>query len=336
MNRPTTHQQLRGFTLIELMIAMVLGLLIVGGVISVMLSNRQSYRTNQGLAQVQESARTAYELLAHDVRQSDSNGCGNVARTANVLVANALWWHDWFGVRGIDGGQVDAAVSVGAAVGERVAGTSSIHVQSIDSGLPVKLHDAAAWRFDLNAASANFAAGDLMLVCDFDHTTIFQASSYDPATVSVFHDMGVGTPGNCSHGLGLPSDCGTATGNAYVFSPNAQIGRLAITDWYIGNNGRAGEGGRSLYRRRMGLNGAMTTEEVVAGVTDMQVSYHVNGTDTLVDAATVAANWDSVTSMLITLTTQSADTNVTTDVAVNNGRIQRPFTYLITLRNRLT
>ena len=336
MRRRLPQSLMRGFTLVELMIAMVLGLLIVGGVISVMLSNRQSYRTNQGLAQVQESARTAYELLAHDVRQSDSNGCGNTARTANVLVPNALWWHDWFGVRGIDGGQADAAVSVGGAVGDRVAGTSAIHVQSIDGGLPVKLHDAAAWRFDLNAVSADFVAGDLMLVCDFDHTTIFQASSYDAGTVSVFHDMGAGVPGNCSHGLGLPTDCGSATGNAYVFSPNAQIGRLAIAVWYIGNNGRAGEGGRSLYRRRMGPNGALTTEEVVAGVTNMQVSYHVNGTDTLVNAATVAANWDSVTSMLITLTTQSADTNVTTDVAVNNGRIQRPFTYLITLRNRLT
>ena len=67
----------RGFTLIELMVAMLLGLIVVGGVISVMLANKRSYRTNEGLAQVQESARTAFELMARDIRQSAGNGCDN-------------------------------------------------------------------------------------------------------------------------------------------------------------------------------------------------------------------------------------------------------------------
>jgi prepilin-type N-terminal cleavage/methylation domain-containing protein len=51
----------RGFSLVELMISMLLGLVIIGAATGVILANRQSYRTNEGLSQIQESARTAFE-----------------------------------------------------------------------------------------------------------------------------------------------------------------------------------------------------------------------------------------------------------------------------------
>jgi len=77
MSRPSRS---RGFSLVELMVAMALGLVIVGGVVSVLTANKRSYRANEGLAQVQEAARTAFELIARDVRQSGNTGCDNAAR----------------------------------------------------------------------------------------------------------------------------------------------------------------------------------------------------------------------------------------------------------------
>lgn len=47
----------RGFSLIELMIAMVIGLVVIAGVASVFVSSRQSFRTQESMAQVQESGR---------------------------------------------------------------------------------------------------------------------------------------------------------------------------------------------------------------------------------------------------------------------------------------
>ncbi|HXC58006.1 MAG TPA: prepilin-type N-terminal cleavage/methylation domain-containing protein, partial [Steroidobacteraceae bacterium] len=237
----------RGFTLVELLISMVLGLVIVGGVIGAMLSNKRTYRSNEGLSQVQESARTAFELLAHDVRQADGNGCASSARTANVLTAGALWWQNWFGVTGYDSTQADPAVAIGTAVGERVAGTDSIRIQSMEgTGLAVALHNPTTYRVDINPATpSDFVAGDILVICSFDHATIFQASAV-AGTSTVFHDNSAGTPGNCSRGLGFPTDCSTATGAVYTFPQNSQIGRLTAVDWYVGNNGRAAEGGRSL------------------------------------------------------------------------------------------
>ncbi len=327
----------RGFTLIELLISMLLGLVVVGSVIGVMLANKRSYGTNQGLSQVQESARTAYELLAHDIREGGGNGCGT-AFTANTLTAGALWWQNWFGVTGVDQTQIDPAVAIGTAVGERVAGTDAIRVQSIDgAALSVAAHDPVAGRLDINAPTSDFVTGDIMMVCDFDHATIFQASASNqgPGVVSVFHNVGVGAPGNCSRGLGFPTDCGSVAGNPYTFLKNAQIGRLVVTDWYIGNNGRAAEGGTSLYRRRMGVGGALVTEEVVAGVTDMQLRFRANADNNIILNASLVPDWTTITSVLVRLTARSSDTNVSTDTAVNSGRLDRSFNYLISLRNRL-
>jgi type IV pilus assembly protein PilW len=324
----------RGFTLVELMIAMVLGLVIVGSVMAVMLANKRSYRTNEGLSQVQESARTAFELLAHDLRQADGNGCTSSARTANVLTPRPLWWQDWFGIAGYDQTEADPAVAIGAAIGERVAGTDSIGMQSMDgTGLAVALHDPVAYRVDI-ATPHDFVANDIILLCDFDHAAIFRASAIT-GTTSVFHNNFVGTPGNCKRGLGFPHDCATAVGDGYQFPQNAQIGRLFAVDWYIGNNGRAGEGGRSLYRRRLDAGGLEVTEEVVAGITNMQMQFRATGSDVIFADAAAVPDWSVISSVLIQITALSSDINVTTDPTVNTGRVQRQFNYLISLRNRL-
>ena len=132
--RATTARHCQGMTLIELMISMVLGLVIIGGATSVMLANQQSYRTNEALSQVQESQRSAFELLSRDVREAGFNGCNSRGRVANVLERRSpgpYWWQTWVGMQGFDGRQAGGAVSFGTAVGTRVEGTDSIVVQGV-------------------------------------------------------------------------------------------------------------------------------------------------------------------------------------------------------------
>ncbi len=329
----------KGMTLVELMVSLVLGLVIIGGVISVLLANKRSFRSNEGLAQIQESARTAFELLARDIRQAGGTGCDSARRMANVLTPPATsWWESWASIQGYDESVDDPAVVEGAAVGNRVAETDSLSLMGVEGGfLPIASHNAAGGILRINAASTGFVAGDIMLVCDFDHTATFQVAAYDAANVAISHASGAGTPGNCSQGLGFPTDCSSATGNVYSFPQNSQIGRLYAVDWFIGNNGRDNEGGRSLYRVRLGPNATMVTEEVVSGVIDMQITYGTNSSPDIVDASALvgAAAWAPVNSVFITLTVRSADAGVSSDKSVNDGRLERTFTYVVTLRNRV-
>jgi type IV pilus assembly protein PilW len=110
---------------------------------------------------------------------------------------------------------------------------------------------------------------------------------------------------------------------------------LFAVDWYIGNNGRAGEGGRSLYRRRLDAGGLEVTEEVVAGITNMQMQFRATGSNVIIADAAAVPDWSVISSVLIQITALSSDINVTTDPTVNAGRVQRQFNYLISLRNRL-
>lgn len=330
----------QGLTLIELMIALVLGLFLVGGVIAVVVANSQAYRTNEGLSQVQESSRTAFELLARDLREAGATGCGNGVVT-NVLNGGGGNWLNWTGVRGYQE-DINAPAAdfpqIGAGVAQRVNGTDAILVQRISgTGHNVVSHSTGvgggAANFKLNSSTNLINDGDILLVCDPTRAVVFQTTNYNSTgsdhTVN-FNTGGSESPGNCSKYLNPPASAGPCGGGTVnpPFGPNSQIMVPTGTFWYIGNNGRAAEGGRSLYRTTFG--GA--TEEVVPGVTDMQLSFRDGTANTF---GTAPGSWDNVTAVEVTLTTVSLDARVSTDPGVNDGRLQRSFTSIVGIRNRI-
>jgi type IV pilus assembly protein PilW len=340
--KPNTLRRQRGVTIVELMISMLLGLVIIGGATAVILSNRQSYRTNEGLSQVQESARTAFELLSRDVREAGITGCTNNNRMVNVLdpTGTLLWWQTWFGIAGFDGNQATPAAPFAALAPGRVESTDALLVQGIvGTGLTVEDHDPVSANLKINAETTDFIERDILIVCDFDHSAMFQVTNYNDGNVTVVHSRKEGgqtvVPGNCTKGLGYPRVCDT-NGTPYSFKPNSQVARLSASAWYIGNNGRAGEGGRSLYRVRLGRGAVPITEEVVAGVIDMQVQYREQGggVDTFRTASTVG-NWSNVNAVRVTLTLQSAERRVSTNLDEDAGRLERTFSHIVTLRNRV-
>lgn len=68
-----------GFSLIELMIAMVLGLLVLGAAIGVFQSNQRTYSANEGLNRVQEAARVAFELMSRDLKAAGGSACSSAS-----------------------------------------------------------------------------------------------------------------------------------------------------------------------------------------------------------------------------------------------------------------
>lgn len=334
MNR----SRMQGLTLVELMVSMVLGLIVIGGAVSLTLANRQSYRANEGLSQVEESARTAFELLARDIRQAGASGCDNEGRISNVINSGD-WWSEWFGLRGFDGAEATSGsfAAYGVNRTERVAGTDALQLQGLlGNGLSVDAHNPNTAVITMAVSSGDIAVGDVVIACNFDHAAIFEITA--AATPNLTHDTGVGTR-NCSRGLGFPTDCSTATGNTYPLTRNTQLWRFFAVDWYIGQSGRTEDGGMSLFRRRLGPGGAETTEEIVTGISDMQVFYRrgSNDTDLFVpaDAAWTVADWGQVNAVRIELTAESADSNIAVAGSGADRRLQRQYVQTITLRNRV-
>ena len=79
-----------GFSIIELMISLTIGLFITGAVISTYLSTKQSFNRQGQLAEMQQNARAAFEYLGSDGRAAGHVGCySGLPVTASTWV-NAL------------------------------------------------------------------------------------------------------------------------------------------------------------------------------------------------------------------------------------------------------
>ncbi len=62
-----------GFSLIELMITMLIGLFMIGGIISVFISSSQNYRVQRALSEVQDKGRFAIQKLREDIQNAGFN-----------------------------------------------------------------------------------------------------------------------------------------------------------------------------------------------------------------------------------------------------------------------
>lgn len=82
----------RGFSLVELMVAMAVGLVLTAIMVSVFLSSRGSTRRQAQLAEIQQSVRVAFEYLTFDARGAGHRGCqtGRTSGFVNTLATNAL------------------------------------------------------------------------------------------------------------------------------------------------------------------------------------------------------------------------------------------------------
>lgn len=70
MKMPYIFASQRGFTLVELMIATLLGVLVTGGVIQIFISAKQAYRLQENLSRLQENGRMAMDRMAFDIRMA--------------------------------------------------------------------------------------------------------------------------------------------------------------------------------------------------------------------------------------------------------------------------
>ncbi|MDH3978537.1 MAG: PilW family protein [Gammaproteobacteria bacterium] len=66
--KPKTQQA--GFTLIELMIAMVVGLILASGVVTLFVNGQKSFRLNDSIARMQDEARYAMHELSRDMQMA--------------------------------------------------------------------------------------------------------------------------------------------------------------------------------------------------------------------------------------------------------------------------
>ncbi|MDO9506079.1 MAG: prepilin-type N-terminal cleavage/methylation domain-containing protein [Hydrogenophaga sp.] len=347
---PTSARQ-AGFSLIELMVALVLGLVVVGGVINIFLTNQQASRSNEDLGRLQESSRLSFELMAREIRQAGGNPCGALV-TANVLNnAENLWWANWDPrgtLEGFDAGvEATGIVAIGNAEGERTNNSSAIRVLSggMFDGVPITGHNPATGVVSLATTNHGFVEGDYVVICDGETAAIAQVTASSAAGVgSITHGLGgeviagpgvVGRPGNCSSELAFPSGLNCASSVPKTFAAGGYVTRYSASTWYVGNNAR---GGTSLFR--IGPNDVAPVE-VTDGVTNMTIEYLTMSPP----PAGIAADWVNAAAIGAWVPTAVApaavvavrlqlDMQSLNNTGTDQAPLRRQLIHVVNLRNR--
>jgi type IV pilus assembly protein PilW len=73
----TQYSTQRGFSLVELMVAMAIGIFLMVGAVTVFTNSKRTYNENEVASRLQENLRFASEILTRDVRMAGYYGCAN-------------------------------------------------------------------------------------------------------------------------------------------------------------------------------------------------------------------------------------------------------------------
>jgi len=328
--RAATRQTQKGFSLIELMIAVVLGVFITGGMLQLFVNSKQSYRVQENLSRLQENGRFAMGFITKDIRMADYWGCLNsTSGIENNLNASTTFNTFENSVEGSNNNAVvDAVIDGTDTITLKGAFSSGTHVTQIPAttSADLKVED-----------NAGLKQNDIVIISDCMDGDLFQITN-DPSAGGAGFD-------NVVHNTGAVS---SGPGNAdkpfkKKYGTDAQVYKLNFATYSIQLN----PGGLpALYRS---INGS-APQELIEGIENMQILY---GEDTDNDktpnnylpAGTAGLNMGNVVSIRVSLLVRTLEDKITTQaqpytifgVTTTPGdRIfRRVFTSTIAVRNRL-
>jgi type IV pilus assembly protein PilW len=272
MNRHTTdwrdHARTAracGFSLIELMVAIVVALLLLGGVIQVYLSSKQTFDAQDRMARMQEGGRIAMDFVTRDLRR-------------------AGYW----------GGNADLATHVGnpgPAIPAHSCANHNTWGRMID------------WRVSgLNNTNGGYVFCTPGYLPGTDILTVRYSGPV--LTGAIPNNDGLYLRGTMFVGWVMTGAAQNQPGNtppAEILNAAAHlqpaVRPLISNAYYVGDSGRVCQSGDAipaLFRTSLNPNtGIPESEELVSGVEQLQVRYLLN--DTYVDATAVAAaDWPNV------------------------------------------
>ncbi len=329
---PECLRRQHGVTLVELMIALALGLLITVAMLKVYVDASGLYRFNEGLARVQENGRFALEFIRRDARVAGFWGCYSDAPLTNQVSATSDAWLD------VAAGHITGTNDDGLNSADSITFRSAT-----GSGTLVNTTMTAASDSVSVDSVATITSGMAALISDCDNGDIFQVTGV--SGTSLAHTAGTNT--NTSPDLSMTYASGSRVYQArqvtFCIAAGADTSQPSL---------------RRLTNPTSGQTCASNGDELIEGVENMQILY---GEDTDADSEgtngdgtanryvaidTADLDVDRIVSVRLSVLARSLSNNLTTTPSpyTFNGTVVAPgatdkylrkvFTTTITLRNK--
>ncbi len=281
---PTKYKS--GFSLIELMVALVLSSLIVGGVVSVYLANRATSDTTNKIIDIQQTNQISFQLLSRDIQHAGFVGCNNFRfdRVRNLLKnPTASWWTNWqTGLRPIEQNTEQTALSLPAGITIDTQSDSIVLMYARGTPITVQSHDVANNKIRLIHNNFGLKKNDLVIACDASLSALFQITALSnlaaPAiAIDISHEATGTTPGNSSNLLGIGVNGGNPVAQA-LSSDGALVYPFESVAWFVGEvtDPITKQKTKNLYRSTKVLVGDVNLaehEEVISNIESFQLTY---------------------------------------------------------------
>lgn len=280
-----------GFSMVELLIAVTIGLVVLSGVLNVVLGSRANKTQQDEITFIQDNARFVVELLSNEIRMAGYMGCASsgTAQMANSIDDGHFGFLSMHGLEGFDGdtslGSFPAPMQTLATVGN-----DALIIRRGDADeFSVESHNAASATIALYEQH-NFIPGTPLMIADANcrYVGLFQVSGPNESSLpaqKIVHNTGSVTS-NCtkiirgsfvcnpSCGPVSCSGFGTATGS---YGPGSKLMRFISRAYFIGES-NVMSGMPALKRQSLLMETALTTrsEEIAQGVENMQLLYGVD------------------------------------------------------------
>jgi type IV pilus assembly protein PilW len=356
-NYPANQRNQHGFTMVELMVAATLGLLILSGAISMLVSNKRIYTEQDEMGRLQENARFAIDLLVRDIRMAGYAGCADdISGVVNHVNGydDVTDIHYFIAVEGSENAGNWFPGNSTDEVGNMIANSDGITVRYLDpTGIfVVDPYMTAATATIHTTTDSGLGLGDIISVadCSSADVVVITSSPTEPACNSAVDPLCDST---FTHNIGAVA--GAEPGNwlrdlSKTYNSDARILRFHAARYFIGSDAN----GNPVLRRMIGVDtadGTPLVEDLVEGVENMQILYGEDtvNNDMVADIyrnATTVADWGRVVSVRLSLLLRTVDEygaevyQNTPDLLgtiinpPNDRRRRRVFTTTVQIRNR--
>lgn len=348
----TTPQLKRGFTIIELLIALTIGLFILAGVAQITINSKRSYIDNREISSIHDNVRYALDILAKDFRAAGYRACANASPTvANIINSsqknNISGAFDLKAVSGIDGDNSPSEAISSLPIYSHSQGLPSsaatpdavtLRAVANSNELSVRQHNPASAVLSTWQANS-FVNGTAFILADAScqNLTIFMGDQ----NTTTSNEIKISSK-NCTKNLSAtaPFNCenSLSTNSQAPISPGSSVFPYVANTYFIGLS-TIFANAPALKRRYINVNNGnleYKTEEIAVGVENMQLTFGVDANrDGKVDSTFKTANnitkWDQVIAMNIALTLRSF--NPVGNTGQTDGYLRKNIETTITLRN---
>jgi type IV pilus assembly protein PilW len=257
----------QGFSLMEMLVAMALGLLVVGGVAAVLASSSTIYKSSESRARIQEGSRFSLGMLQEDVRMSGHMGCFNYDlipnRYSSIVrdggfdgeYANRVVGYD---AKAAGGFHVNVPDHIGKTGFKPVNG-SDVLVVRVPTGKTLPLSDFMQTdELPIPLGDATGLEADRMaVVSDCNYAVLFVMTNV-PADKKIGHAANKNTQ--------------VSLGRTFRNDQGASVTPVSSVAYFVGPAANGVAGNKSLYRQE----GSLNAEEIADGIEQMQVEYMVS------------------------------------------------------------